>query len=650
MKISTPASFRSRKAFVCFLAAGMAVAGLAWAAARAVVTWREDAEVGIARRDVAEGRYGAARDRLARLAGRQPARDEVEYLLGLCEASLGHIGPALEAWGRVRVESPMRAAALARGKLALDHGRLATAEVSLSGLADSSGHIGEEARRLADQVDLYLGRARAISRRIELRWASSADPAAQLRLHWLLESQPLPVEPVRAALDRFEAEASDDDSIWLARADLADRTGRHDEADAWLRRCESRRPDDPEVLRRRLTWALDSGRPEVVALVAARLPAAGVEPDQIASIAARLADLRNDREGERRALERLAKLRQGDAPAWGRLAELAALAGQPERSIQCRRRKAEIDRDRDAYRMLVGVSESLKVADLAGLGRLAERLGRVFEARGWWTLRLREVPGDSEAKSALARLTDPDRPPPPNGTLAERIGLGAEPAVAARREAPPGIPAFADEAESFGLKFVYDQDPSVLHRLPETMGGGLGLIDYDSDGHLDVFCVQGGPFPGGSAGPSGGDRLFRNRGEGSFEDVTERSGLASFARGYGHGVAVGDFDSDGHPDLFVTRWRTYALYRNKGDGTFEDATGRAGLAGPRGWPTSSAFADLDGDGDLDLYVCHYLAWDPEKSEPCRDPTRPSATTIACPRRSPPSPTTSSATTAAGSST
>ena len=80
--------------------------------------------------------------------------------------------------------------------------------------------------------------------------------------------------------------------------------------------------------------------------------------------------------------------------------------------------------------------------------------------------------------------------------------------------------------------------------------------------------------------------------------------------GYGHGVAVGDYDNDGHPDLFVTRWRSYALYRNKGDGTFEDATERAGLGGDRDWPTSAAFADLDGDGDLDLYVCHYLAWDP----------------------------------------
>ena len=116
-----------------------------------------------------------------------------------------------------------------------------------------------------------------------------------------------------------------------------------------------------------------------------------------------------------------------------------------------------------------------------------------------------------------------------------------------------------------------------------------------------------------------GDRLFRNKGDGTFEDATDASGIARIARGYGFGATVGDYDNDGRPDLFVTRFGSYGLYRNKGDGTFEDATDRAGLGGARDWPTSSAFADLDGDGDLDLYVCHYLAWDAHNPTLCRDP-------------------------------
>jgi hypothetical protein len=159
-------------------------------------------------------------------------------------------------------------------------------------------------------------------------------------------------------------------------------------------------------------------------------------------------------------------------------------------------------------------------------------------------------------------------------------------------------------------------------RPPETMCGGVGLLDYDGDGWLDVYAVQGGPFPPTDSAQGDGDKLFRNRGDGTFEDATQRAGIASFPRGYGHGVTVGDYDNDGRPDLFVTRWHSYALYRNKGGGRFEDVTSHAGLGGDRDWPTSAAFADLDGDGDLDLYVCHYLLYDPGDRRLCEHPESP----------------------------
>ena len=151
------------------------------------------------------------------------------------------------------------------------------------------------------------------------------------------------------------------------------------------------------------------------------------------------------------------------------------------------------------------------------------------------------------------------------------------------------------------------------------MGGGVGLLDYDGDGLLDVYLVQGGSLVNDVPARRTGDRLFRNLGNGRFEDVTARAGLDRFPRGYGHGVAVGDFDNDGRPDVFVTRWHAYALYHNRGDGTFEDVTEKAGLGGDRGWSTSAVFADLDGDGDLDLYVCHYAAWDPVHLPPALIP-------------------------------
>jgi hypothetical protein len=143
------------------------------------------------------------------------------------------------------------------------------------------------------------------------------------------------------------------------------------------------------------------------------------------------------------------------------------------------------------------------------------------------------------------------------------------------------------------------------------MGGGVGVLDFVGDGWFDVYVSQGGRFPPlTNQSMPFGDRLFRNRGDGTFEDATERSGLARFSGGYGLGVTVGDYDSDGWPDLFVTRWDHYALYRNLADGRFADVTENLGLSGRREWPASAAWGDFDGDRDLDLYVCHYLSWDP----------------------------------------
>ena len=178
------------------------------------------------------------------------------------------------------------------------------------------------------------------------------------------------------------------------------------------------------------------------------------------------------------------------------------------------------------------------------------------------------------------------------------------------------VPAFTDDAERRGIAFTFDNGRTDLRQLPETMSGGVALLDFDGDGWLDIYAVQGGPFPPPQTILPFGDRLFRNRGDGRFEDATAASGLAALAGGYGHGVAVGDYDNDGRPDLFVTRWRSYALYHNLGHGRFEDVTASAGFGGDRDWPTSAAWADLDNDGDLDLYVCHYLQWDPATAAPC----------------------------------
>jgi hypothetical protein len=184
-------------------------------------------------------------------------------------------------------------------------------------------------------------------------------------------------------------------------------------------------------------------------------------------------------------------------------------------------------------------------------------------------------------------------------------------------EKDDGPPYFEDVTAASGIQFAYRNGADAGHlTLLESLGGGVGLIDFDGDGLLDVFLTGGGHFGGPDKKQILGHpcRLYRNLGRGRFEDVTARVGLDALAGGkpwfYTHGVAVADIDNDGWPDLLVTGWGRLALFRNvpgeKGR-RFRDVTREAGLTDDL-WSTSAAFGDLDGDGRPDLYVTHYVDW------------------------------------------
>jgi len=173
---------------------------------------------------------------------------------------------------------------------------------------------------------------------------------------------------------------------------------------------------------------------------------------------------------------------------------------------------------------------------------------------------------------------------------------------------------FVDTTSALGIRFQYLASHTSKKYLPETMGSGVALFDYDNDGKLDIFLVNGAPLsdptPKGTipqkTGPQYWNRLFHQKPDGTFEDVTEKAGLQGV--GYGMGVAVGDYDNDGYEDLYVTALGSNKLYHNNGNGTFTDVTEKAGVAG-NGWSTSAAWVDLDGDGLLDLVVLRYVQWD-----------------------------------------
>jgi hypothetical protein len=174
---------------------------------------------------------------------------------------------------------------------------------------------------------------------------------------------------------------------------------------------------------------------------------------------------------------------------------------------------------------------------------------------------------------------------------------------------------FEDVTTASGVRFRHQSGREEKPFFPEIMGGGVALLDMDGDGDLDVYLIQSGSVrhPGTDAARN---RLYRNRGDGTFDDVTDGSGADD--RGYGMGVTAGDYDNDGDPDLYVTNRGPNALLRNDGDGRFSDVTEESG-AGDPAWGTSVTFSDLDSDGDLDLFIANYVNWSPETEIECLNP-------------------------------
>jgi enediyne biosynthesis protein E4 len=173
---------------------------------------------------------------------------------------------------------------------------------------------------------------------------------------------------------------------------------------------------------------------------------------------------------------------------------------------------------------------------------------------------------------------------------------------------------FLDATEKLGIRFQQQASSTSKKYLLETMGSGVAVFDYDNDGRLDIFFANGAPLadptPKGTipqkTGPKYWNRLYHQKADGTFNDVTEHAGLTGAA--YSTGVAVGDYDNDGYEDLFVAGYGHSTLYHNNGDGTFTDVTATAGVGGS-GWMTSAAWVDYDNDGRLDLVVARYMEWD-----------------------------------------
>ena len=199
-------------------------------------------------------------------------------------------------------------------------------------------------------------------------------------------------------------------------------------------------------------------------------------------------------------------------------------------------------------------------------------------------------------------------------TVSRRTFLGALGAVNSLRAATPSNWFEAIPAAQSGIGWIHENAMSPQRFLPESLGPGVAFLDYDGDGWMDVFLVNSGPADFFQPKTQLRNALYRNNRNGTFTDVTARAGLGGGAS-FGMGVAVGDFDNDGCPDLFVTAYGKPTLYRNRGDGTFADVTAKSGIVAPP-WTTSALWFDYNGDGLLDLFLCGFVEYTANSQKLC----------------------------------
>ena len=229
--------------------------------------------------------------------------------------------------------------------------------------------------------------------------------------------------------------------------------------------------------------------------------------------------------------------------------------------------------------------------------------------------------------------------------LAPSWGQWAEPAKKSSSE------LFTDVSRQAGITWSHFNGQSQDRFLIEASCGGVAFLDYDNDGWLDIFFVNGGETPRGKSQEPVRNALYRNLGNGRFEDVAESAGVAQVPF-YGMGVASADVDNDGFQDLYVTGFPSSALFHNEGDGTFSEATQRAGVGNAGEWAASAVWFDYDRDGQLDLFVCNYAELSFAQPRPCNFAGKPEycSQRAYAPRRRPaPAPSSSIATTAAAPS-
>ncbi len=442
---------RMRRRWISILVLVLVIGGGVWYGWDWWETRRHRRAIAEVKEEMNGDRYGTAARKLSALLAREPDWGEAAFLLGTCEKARGRDREAAAAWARVPPGSSFGSRAM-QGlmDLEMEKGRLADAEALILRAMKDPRIDGSGLPLYLGPVYSLEGRVEEAERAVEARWdhldrsgEGASEKAINLvRLYIELRQKPIPADAVGSFLDQAGRQAPDDDRVWLGKANLAIRAGQYDEAARRLDDCLRRRPEDIPVWRARLKWAIATNHVPEGREAMKHLPAGESTPGEIHRLSAWLARRRGDLESERRALERLSEADPADTTTLDRLAELADQSGQPARAAEYRGKKAALEPLSARYEKLYRRNQPRR--DAAEMARLAEQLGRWFEARAFLTIASAAEPEREDVRLVLDRLNKRARIADERGrTLADLI---AEDDRSSLRDRPSSssLSAFSD--------------------------------------------------------------------------------------------------------------------------------------------------------------------------------------------------------------
>jgi tetratricopeptide (TPR) repeat protein len=582
-----------------------------------------DALVRQAAAAVDRGESRTARSLIDEVLEQNPAHSAARLYSGLLFRDSGQLASALGELVRV-ADQPIRFGATARfleGTVHLQRNRAREAESALTRAVQLRPDALEPLEELARLYSLQLraGRLRCALIKIRrIRLWSGDELLLFLMAHQPVVGPPANIRRLRA----FVAEDTADVDSQLALARTLMLHGQHDEADLVIRSCLSQHPTDArfvsllaesllqrsdfEAATKVLNTAAASDSSTFLAWKARGILLFESGDWNAAATALKMAVARHPEDPAvvhrlGLALSHLGQVEAEDwlrqSPLWDRLIEQAPLLQRRDHAqsaaVEVGRLLTQLGRPAMAALCFDHANQQN-----GGLRGTHDRLRKALADAKTNDLAslLEQMEQDLCHDDVATELTHSESPPD--------LELTAPSAAGNSQSTNSTSIRLIDRHAEAGLHFQFEEgDNWPKWSLLQSTGGGVAVLDYDLDGWPDLFFPQGCRMPIDSLDFSLTDRLYRNRGDGTFDDVTKSSGLGD--NGYGQGCTAGDFDNDGDPDLFVTRFGTNVAYENNGDGTFTEITVQTGLAGDH-WSTSLALADLDGDGLLDLYITNYV--------------------------------------------